>query len=116
MFVGTYNEDKKPTLKLKIPGFYCRESSVASPFGFDSFANAADIVRNQSLMGLQSGNVFCIPPPKATALDSQFINDVIDKANEKLGKQDISGKQLTPFLLNEIAQETRGNQLIVISV
>ena len=62
-------------------------------------------------MGLQSGNVFCIPPPKATALDSGFINEIIDRANEKAKLQGISGKQLTPFLLSEIAQKTMGKSV-----
>lgn len=111
VYVGTYNEDRKLALELKIPGFYCRESSVASPFGFDSLANAAEIVYNQQLMGLQSGNVFCIPPPRETALDSNFINEIIDKANEKARVQGVSGKQLTPFLLSEIARETQGKSV-----
>ncbi|KAI5961296.1 hypothetical protein CANMA_003816 [Candida margitis] len=111
VFVGTYNEDGKPAEDLKLPGFYCRESLAASPFGFDSFAGAASIVHNQNLMDLQSGNVFCIPPPKATALDSNFINEIIDKANRKARVEGISGKQLTPFLLSEIAHATKGKSV-----
>ncbi|KAI5963413.1 hypothetical protein KGF57_001291 [Candida theae] len=111
VFVGTFNEDRKPVSELKIPGFYCRESSVASPFAFGSFGEAAKIVHNQQLMSLQSGNVFCIPPPKETALESQFIDNIIDKANDKARVDGISGKQLTPYLLSEIASATKGKSV-----
>ncbi|KAI5952485.1 hypothetical protein KGF54_003352 [Candida jiufengensis] len=111
VFVGTYNEDHLPPQKLYLPGFYCRESSTLSPFGFSNFKEAANITFNQNLMNLQSGNVFCIPPPKETALNSEFINKIIDEANEEARIKGISGKKLTPFLLNEIAIRTKGKSV-----
>ncbi|KAI3402873.2 hypothetical protein KGF56_004334 [Candida oxycetoniae] len=111
VFVGTYNEDNRPLNKLKIPGFYCRESKVSSPFGFNTFEEAAKIVFNQNLLGLQSGNVFCIPPPKETALDNDFISKVIDHADKEARERGISGKQLTPFLLGQIAERTKGKSI-----
>ena len=113
VFVGTYNEDKKQVAQneLKLPGFYTRESNVTSPFGFDTLEEAARIVFNQQLLNLQSGNVFCIPPPKDTALNNDFITLIIDKANEEAKENRISGKQLTPYLLSKIAKVTKGQSV-----
>ena len=68
-FVGTYNPEKVDN--LQVPGFYCRESGVPSPYGFESFAEAARVSYYQGMVG--SGSVFCIPPPQETAMDSEYI-------------------------------------------
>ncbi|CAK9439023.1 uncharacterized protein LODBEIA_P32470 [Lodderomyces beijingensis] len=111
VFVGTYNEDKLDAKDLKLPGFYCRESQVPSPFGFDSFEEAAQMVYAQNSLDLQSGNVFCIPPPKDTALDSSFISEIIESANEEARAKNVSGKHLTPFLLARIAEKSHGKSV-----
>lgn len=46
VFVGTDNIDKREV--VEIPGFYCRESGVKSPYSFSSFEEAADIIYQQN--------------------------------------------------------------------
>ena len=62
-------------------------------------------------MMVDSGNIFCIPPPKDTALDSGMISQVIEQANARAKEQGIKGKELTPFLLSEIARVTEGKSV-----
>ncbi|CAX43273.1 indigoidine synthase A-like protein, putative [Candida dubliniensis CD36] len=107
VFVGTYNPEKLDN--VQVPGFYCRESGVISPYGFESFAEAAQIGHYQAMVG--SGSVFCIPPPKETAMDSKVVGDIIERANQKAKELGVSGKQLTPFLLSEIATSTQGKSV-----
>lgn len=107
VFVGTYNPEKVDN--LQVPGFYCRESGVPSPYGFESFAEAARVSYYQGMVG--SGSVFCIPPPQETAMDSEYIRSVIEKANEKAKEVGVTGKKLTPFLLKEIAVATQGQSV-----
>lgn len=112
VLVSTFNDDGHQT---DVPGFYTRTLGVPSPYLFDSFAEAAAIISNQRQLGLQSGNVFCIPPPKHAALLPLVINSVIDHANKLAMENGISGKKLTPFLLGEIAKATQG-KLVVCNV
>ncbi|CUS24941.1 LAQU0S22e00606g1_1 [Lachancea quebecensis] len=93
---------------VKVPGFYCRESKVVSPYNFESFEDAARIIESSNQLGLHSGSLFCIPPPPEVALKDTLIEAVIDKASNEADKLGIKGKQLTPFLLAEIARETNG--------
>ncbi|KAG2731882.1 hypothetical protein G9P44_005469 [Scheffersomyces stipitis] len=110
VFVGTYNDDGR--LDVEVPGFYCRESGYRSPYDFSSFEEAASIIHNHNnIMSLNSGNIFCIPPPRESALSSSFISKVIDRANQEAIAQNISGKNLTPFLLSKIAEETNGKSV-----
>lgn len=110
VFVGTYNDDGRPN--IQVPGFYCRESGIKSPYSFSSFSNAAEIIHyHNNVMGLDSGNVICIPPPHESALSSSFIDEIIARANQEAQANNISGKDLTPFLLANIARETNGKSV-----
>ena len=109
VMVSTYNDDGA---QRDVPGFYCRQLGIKLPYVFDSFAHAAEIIRNQRSLDLRTGNVFCIPPPKDIALDPQFIDAIIDDANHKARVQGIRGKDTTPFLLAEIARATDGRSVL----
>lgn len=110
VFVGTYNDNNRP--HVEVPGFYCRESGILSPYSFNSFQQAAEIIYSQnSVMSLTSGNLLCIPPPPESALDSAFISGIIDAANEEAKAKGIKGKELTPFLLARIAEATDGKSV-----
>jgi pseudouridine-5'-phosphate glycosidase/pseudouridine kinase len=103
VFVGTFGPDG-----TNIPGFYTRDSGVKSVYNFQSFEEAAEIISKGSSMDLNNGYLFCIPPPAEIALDSDFINSVIEDANEEAKQKGIKGKDITPFLLSRIATKTKG--------
>lgn len=107
VFVATYNDDNRSA--VEVPGFYCRESGVKSPYTFSSFQQAASIIHNSSF--LDSGSLFCIPPPKDIALSSDYISSIIDNANAEAKARGIKGKQMTPFLLSKIAKDTNGRSV-----
>lgn len=91
-----------------VPGFYTRDSGVMSPYNFSSYHQAAQIIHDGIELGLKSGYLFCIPPPKEIALDDDYINQIIEEANLKAAKLSITGKELTPYLLNEISLKSGG--------
>lgn len=112
VYVGTYNDAKINPTDVEVPGFFCRESGVKSPYAFDTFAEAASIIDNTvNKMGLSNGSLLCIPPPKDIALPSDFIGAIIDQANSEAIAKGITGKQLTPFLLDQIAKRTEGKSV-----
>lgn len=114
VFIGTFNDGQDIVQKegIDVPGFYCRSSGVKSPYIFHNFSEAARIIHNQNeVMGLESGNVFCIPPSKDIALPSDVINTVIADAIEEAKAGNVIGKELTPFLLNKIAAHTKGKSV-----
>lgn len=94
-----------------IPGFYTRDSGVKSVYNFNDFKEAANIIYQGNQMDLNNGYLFCIPPPEEIALDSNFINSIIDKANNDAKEKGIKGKDITPFLLSQIAKETKGESV-----
>lgn len=110
VFVGTLNDDGRKN--VQVPGFYCRESGVKSPYSFTDLEMAASIIHQQTnAMKLATGSVFCIPPPVESALSSQFIDGIITNAHNDAIREGVSGKELTPFLLGRIAKETNGRSV-----
>lgn len=107
VFVATYNDNGRD--KVEVPGFFCRESGVPSPYSFTSWKEMASVAFNlNKAMGLTSGNLVCVPPPENIAMLREFIDDIIDNANEEAFSKGIEGKALTPFLLQKIAKDTNG--------
>lgn len=110
VFVGTYNDDGRS--QVDIPGFFCRSSGVKSPYSFSSWREIASIIHNQNgIMGLSSGNLVCVPPPRGSSLSSEFIEQIIMEANAEAVTNGVKGKDLTPFLLKKIASATDGKSV-----
>lgn len=107
--VTTFNPKSKS--EVYIPGFYCEESTVLSPFSFTSFDQPANMIHKGLQMGLGNGYLICIPPPDHLALDKEFIYKVIDEAQFEAEKLGIKGKNVTPFLLGKIDAETNGKSV-----
>jgi pseudouridine-5'-phosphate glycosidase/pseudouridine kinase len=94
-----------------VPGFFTSDSGVPSPFNFQNPEQAARILYENAALGINSGAVFCNPVLKDLELDKQFIDAIIEKALKEAEKLGIDGKNVTPFLLKKISEETKGNSL-----
>ncbi|KAG7891362.1 hypothetical protein KL906_004702 [Ogataea polymorpha] len=94
---------------LNVPGFYTRDSGVASPFVLENTLEAARLVHSgKDGMRLENGYVFCVPPPADIALPAEYINRVIAQTQQEAEQLGVSGKQLTPFMLGRINEKTDG--------
>lgn len=110
VFVATLNDDERQ--RVEVPGFFCRELGVLSPYQVVSWREAASIVHNQNnVMGLTSSNLFCVPPPKDVALSSDLMKRIIDDATAQAEAENILGKHLTPFLLSKVAEGSQGKSV-----
>ena len=95
-----------------IPGFFAVDSGVKSPYNFETFGQAAEIVNSGiNDMNLDSGYLLCIPPPMDVALDSDYINNIIAEEEKEAEQLGIFGKNLTPFLLSKVAKLTKGTSV-----
>lgn len=93
---------------VNVPGFYTRDSGVKSPYNFNDAKDAAKIIHAGNKLGLNSGYLFCVPPPESIALDDAYVERIILTASQKANELGIKGKELTPYLLSEIAKITAG--------
>ncbi|ESX00133.1 hypothetical protein KL918_004919 [Ogataea parapolymorpha] len=104
--VATLGDGQKT---MNVPGFYTRDSGVASPFVLGNTLEAARLVHSgKDAMRLENGYVFCVPPPADIALPAEYINRVIAQTQQEAEQLGVSGKQLTPFMLGRINEKTDG--------
>jgi pseudouridylate synthase len=96
----------------EFPAFYSRTSGCAVPMRCDNAQELARLMRAKWTMGLKGGVVVANPIPSASEIPASEIAPVIEAAVAKAKVSGISGKELTPFLLGEIAAVTSGRSLV----
>ena len=95
----------------ELPAFYSRHSGHPVPLRCDNAREVAAVMRAKWRMGLKGGVVVANPIPVKAEIPAQEISPVIEAAVRKAAQQNIQGKNLTPFLLAEIAGVTGGRSL-----
>ncbi|MEQ3669743.1 pseudouridine-5'-phosphate glycosidase [Pseudophaeobacter sp.] len=93
------------------PAFWSSLSDLTAPLRMDS---ASDIARAQimrSAMGLPGGQLIANPIPREAEIAAEVLAPVIAQAQGEADEQGVSGKAVTPFLLQRIFELTQGRSL-----
>jgi pseudouridine-5'-phosphate glycosidase len=96
---------------LEFPAFFSRESGLQLNVEVRSASEAAAIAQAHWRLGLESGLVFCVPCPEEAAMSLEAVEEVISKAEVEAQVAGITGKELTPYLLDRISLLTDGASL-----
>ena len=94
----------------EMPGFYCRETGLKLEHRVDDVAEAAEMIRARRDLK-QGGLVLALPPPVKTALKQAEVEKHVKAALALAKKKKIEGKAVTPFLLSEMVERTKGKTL-----
>jgi pseudouridine-5'-phosphate glycosidase len=103
-----------PVLSVGQPGFpafFTRESGFKADFQLDGPAEQAAFIRTKWELGLRGGIVVSNPVPEAAAMPKEEIDRITDQALAEAAQGGVSGKAVTPFLLDRIKQLTGGRSL-----
>jgi len=95
----------------RFPAFYSRECGIDIPYRVDGPKEVAQIFFKQRLLGIKSAILVANPIPKEYNIPFEKIEMVIKKAIKSANIKKVCGKNLTPYLLNKIAEETEGQSL-----
>ena len=94
-----------------LPTFYCHESKFEVDFNYTKTSEIAKVMLNQKHLSLKCGMLVCNPIPKEFSIDSRIIENSINSSMEIAKKNNVKGKDLTPFLLQNITSLTEGETL-----
>ncbi|NLY73307.1 MAG: pseudouridine-5'-phosphate glycosidase [Tissierellia bacterium] len=94
----------------EFPSFYTRRSGHPVDFNMD-VKGAASLIKTKWDLGLEGGVLFTVPIPEEHELDAEEIEEAIQRALEEAKKLKISGKKVTPYLLDELKRVTDGKSL-----
>ena len=96
----------------EIPAFWSRKSGCISSIKINKLIDIANFIKARDTIGLQGGCLITNPLPKKNEIPKTKIKPIIKKAILDGQNQGITGKDLTPFLLNKIFELTDGESLL----
>ena len=94
-----------------LPTFYCHESKFEVDFNYTKPSEIAKVMLNQKHLSLKGGMLVCNPIPKEFSIGSTIIENSINSSMAIAKKNNVKGKDLTPFLLQNITSLTEGETL-----
>lgn len=94
------------------PAFYVRKSGFKVDYRLDNAENIAQILHTKwGFLDLRGGVLVANPVPRANEMDNLIIQKAIEQAIIEAKDQQITGKEITPFLLARIKDITGGESL-----
>jgi pseudouridine-5'-phosphate glycosidase len=95
----------------RFPAFFTPDSGFDAPLRIDSAAGVARMMKAKWALGLQGGAIIGNPIAKEYAVPPEKINRAIDEALRQADARGITGKAVTPFLLDKAKELTGGESL-----
>jgi pseudouridylate synthase len=92
----------------RFPGFYLADSGFPVPWRVDTEEQVADVVHARGELGL---GAIVVANPLDEPLDEALHERVLREGLEAAARDGVSGKDVTPFLLDRFHRETEGASL-----
>lgn len=94
-----------------LPAFYTSKSDYNVDYEISSPKQIASILNTKWDLGIHGSILVTNPVSKEFELDEKVMNKAIDEALIEMDKQNIKGKEATPYLLAKICEITKGDSL-----
>ena len=95
----------------ELPAFYSSESGFDVDYKIDSALEIAEILKTKWSLSIDGGVLVTNPIPVAFELESSIMNEAINEAIIEANNKNISGKEITPYLLSKVNELTEGKSL-----
>ncbi|KAM8751839.1 uncharacterized protein AB9X84_013244 [Acanthopagrus schlegelii] len=103
--VATYGASRN------FPAFFSPQSGFTSPYQVCNPDEAAKLIASTLSLGLQSGVLLAVPIPEEQAATGQQIEEAIQTAVTEASVKGITGRDVTPFILQKVNDLTKGKSL-----
>ena len=97
----------------RFPGFYLTDSGFAVDWSVDTAQDVADVMRARGRLQIPSALVVANPLPIEEQLDPDVHDQVLEEGLRLASARNITGKDVTPFLLDHFHRASHGASLIV---
>ncbi|PTM90180.1 pseudouridine-5'-phosphate glycosidase [Mycoplana dimorpha] len=93
------------------PAFWSRDSGLPSPLMLNSPAAIANFQAVRERLGIDGGMLVANPVPAENEIPRREMEIYIERALDNAERDEITGKEVTPYLLNTIFRLTDGRSL-----
>ena len=95
----------------EFPAFYSRTSGLPIDTRANSATDVAALFHAQRALSIDSALLVTVPVPEEFEVPHAQLQTVLDQALESAERNGISGRDLTPFLLGQMAERSHGSTL-----
>ena len=95
----------------ELPAFWSRASGLPAPLRLDTAHEIARAHRARAALGLPGGQLVANPIPTEHEIPADVLAPIIAQATTEADQQGITGKAVTPCLLQRIFELTQGRSL-----
>ena len=95
----------------ELPAFYSRSSGLPVDVRAESAQDVTEIFRAQQDLNISSALLVCVPVPEKFEVPAKQLETVLNDALSEAERDNIVGRDLTPFLLSQMAQRSEGATL-----
>lgn len=93
------------------PAFWMRDSGLPAPLRVEHAAEIAKAHVQRAVLGLPGGQLIANPIPEQDALSADSLMPIIEAALLEAETNHVAAKDVTPFLLGKIVEQTQGESL-----
>ena len=94
------------------PGFYLTDSGYSVEHRVDSPAEIAEIIKARKAVGTLT-KALVVANPVVKEMDKARHDEILESGLKKAEKEGITGKQVTPFLLEYFHTTSKGESLAI---
>ena len=95
----------------EFPAFYSRSSGLPVDTRANSPAEVVALFNAQRALQIDSALLVTVPVPQQFEVPHEQLQTVLDRALENADRNGVSGRELTPFLLSQMAEHSHGSTL-----
>ena len=95
----------------EMPAFYSRDSGLPVDVRADSVNDVKEVFKAQRDLQMDTALLVTVPVPEEFEVDPEQLRRVLNDALERAEREGITGRDVTPFLLSQMAQFSEGTTL-----
>ncbi|HEY0347620.1 MAG TPA: pseudouridine-5'-phosphate glycosidase [Pyrinomonadaceae bacterium] len=95
----------------EMPAFYSQTSGLPIDVRCDTPEEVAHLFKTQRHLDVRSALLVTVPVPSEAEVEQSFLNKVLEDSLGQAERNQIGGRELTPFLLAEMSQRSDGATL-----
>lgn len=95
----------------ELPAFYSSKSGLSVDERVETVEEVAEIARARDGLKMQNAILLAVPVPSKFEIESAELEKTLGEALKLASEQNVSGKEITPFLLAQMSERSAGKTL-----
>jgi pseudouridine-5'-phosphate glycosidase len=95
----------------EMPAFYSRQSGLAVDVRCDSPEEVMRLFKTQCDLGIERALLVTVPVPSEVEVPAEILESILDESLRDAAESNITGRDVTPFLLARMAERSAGATL-----